>query len=199
VKLKFHDPDQSYLEGILSRGDRRLAPVLEHAWRAGARFDAWSEHFGLQRWLDAFTATGLDPDAFALRERERDEALPWDHLDIGPSRDYLWAERERARQLIKTEYCVGKVCHVCGVPPSLCFAIKRDMGLLGSRQRGILEMDEQGITRGVEGVAQDASKRLTVASPGPVRTARTVRAAAAPGAAAHPGAAARRAEAGECP
>jgi len=200
VKLKFHDPDQSYLEGILSRGDRRLAPVIEHAWRAGARFDAWSEHFDLQRWLDAFAATGLDPDAFALRERERDEALPWDHLDIGPSRDYLWAERERARQLIKTEYCVGKVCHVCGVPPSLCFAIKRDMGLLGSRQRGILEMDSQGITRGVEGVAEDAERRLTVASPGPVRAPRTQRAAPRAGTGAGTGAGAGAgAGAGECP
>ncbi len=174
VKLKFHDPDQSFLEGVLSRGDRRLADGIEAAWRAGARFDAWTEHFELQRWLDAFAATGIDPDAFALRERARDEALPWDHLDIGPARDWLWAERERARAAIKTDYCVGKVCHVCGVPPSLCFAIKRDMGLLGAKKAAILEMDDDGATKGVRGVSSGAPLRLTVASPGPVRAPRRV-------------------------
>ncbi|MGQ0552573.1 MAG: TIGR03960 family B12-binding radical SAM protein [Planctomycetota bacterium] len=173
VKLKFHDADQSYLEGILARGDRRLAPALIEAHRRGARFDAWSEHFQLQHWLDAFAATGIDPDAYALRERARDEALPWDHLDVGPSRDYLWAERERARAEMTTEYCVGKVCHVCGVPPSLCFAIKRDMGLLPSSKRRILEQAEDGTTRGLAGVTADAPRRLRAASPGPVRRARS--------------------------
>ena len=172
VKLKFHDADQSYLEGILSRGDRRLADGIERAHAAGARFDAWSEHFDLQRWLDAFDAAGLSPDAFALRERARDEALPWDHLDIGPSRDFLWAERERARAAIKTDYCIGKVCHVCGVPPSLCFAIKRDMGLLGSTKNAILAMDDEGLTRGVAGVDAAAPRRLRAVAPGPVRAPR---------------------------
>jgi radical SAM family uncharacterized protein len=172
VKLKFHDHEQSYLEGILSRGDRRLAPGLVGAWRRGARFDAWREHFELGRWLEAFEEAGIDPDAYALRERGRDEALPWDHLDIGPDRDFLWAEREKARAEMTTEYCVGKVCHVCGVPPSLCFAIKRDMGLLPSTKRRILAMDEEGATRGVTGVADEAPRRLRVPSPGPVRQAR---------------------------
>jgi hypothetical protein len=172
VKLKFHDADQSYLEGILSRGDRRLAPVLIEAHRRGARFDAWSEHFDLSRWLEACRATGLDPDAYALRERTRDEALPWDHLDVGPARDWLWAERERARREMATEYCVGKVCHVCGVPPSLCFAIKRDMGLLPATKRRILDMDDAGVTHGVDGVVADAPRRLRAASPGPVRAPR---------------------------
>ncbi|MHC5209494.1 MAG: TIGR03960 family B12-binding radical SAM protein [Planctomycetota bacterium] len=179
VKLKFHDADQSYLEGILSRGDRRLAPGLIEAHRRGARFDAWTEHFDISRWLLAFEAVGIDPDSYALRERGKEEALPWDHLDIGPSRDYLWAERERARKEMATEYCVGKVCHVCGVPPSLCFAIKRDMGLLPTQKRRILDMDEAGVTHGVQGVAADAPRRLTAASPGPVREARRPGAAAA--------------------
>ncbi len=173
VKLKFHDPDQSYLEGILSRGDRRLAPGIVEAHRRGARFDAWREKFHLQRWLDALESVGIDPDAYALRERDKDEALPWDHLDIGPSRDYLWEERERARKLIKTDYCVGKVCHVCGVPPSLCFAIKRDMGLLKTEKRRILEIDDDtGATVGLAGVDTAAAKTLSVPSPGPVRAPR---------------------------
>lgn len=174
VHLKFHDPDQSFLEGILSRGDRRLAPGIVEAHRRGARFDAWREHFDLTRWLDALDAVGIDPDAYALRERGKDEALPWDHLDIGPSRDYLWDERERARNLIKTDYCVGKVCHVCGVPPSLCFAIKRDMGLLKTQKRRILEIDEEtGATVGVAGVDDSAKRELSVPSPGPVRAPRS--------------------------
>jgi len=161
VRLKFHDAASSYLEGILSRGDRRLTEGLIEAHRRGARFCAWREHFSLEPWLDAFDATGVDPRAFALRERARDEALPWDHLDIGPNRDFLWAERERARDLIKTDYCVGKICHRCGVPPKLCFVEKKDKGLLGTRQQGILTIDEDGVTRGVAGApggrrAQDA-------------------------------------------
>ncbi|GJM22568.1 MAG: B12-binding domain-containing radical SAM protein [Planctomycetota bacterium] len=181
VKLKFHDAEQSYLEGVLARGDRRLAPGIAEAWKRGARFDAWSEHADLDRWLDAFDAQGIDPDAFALRERGEHEALPWDHLDIGPAREYLWAERERARQLIKTDYCVGKVCHVCGVPPSLCFAIKRDMGLLDTQQRGILEIDEEGLTKGVAGVDKSAARTLRATSPGPVRAHRRARDASAAG------------------
>jgi radical SAM family uncharacterized protein len=173
VKLKFHDARSSYLEGVLSRGDRRLTQTLIAAWRRGARFDAWREHFQLSTWLDACEETGIDPDAFALRERGEHEALPWDHLDVGPDRKFLWAEREKARQLIKTDYCVGKVCHVCGVPPSLCFAIKRELGLLGTKRRGILEMDERGATVGVEGVAATpAPARLQTPSPGPVRAPR---------------------------
>ncbi|MCB9899659.1 MAG: TIGR03960 family B12-binding radical SAM protein [Planctomycetes bacterium] len=178
VKLKFHDADQSFLEGVLSRGDRRLAPALVSAWKAGARFCAWREHFDLERWLAAFAEHGIDPEAFALRERTRDEALPWDHLDIGPARDWLWSERERARQLIQTDYCVGKVCHVCGVPPSLCFAIKRDMGLLGAKRRPILSIDDDGTTRGVAGVDGSAERKLTVRASAPVRVPRTTRALA---------------------
>jgi radical SAM family uncharacterized protein len=169
VKLKFHDTDQSWLEGILSRGDRRLAPAIIAAWRNGARFDAWSEHFDVRNWEAAFEATGIDPDDFALRERGKDEFLPWDHLDIGPDRNFLWTERERARALIKTDYCVGKVCHVCGVPPSLCFAIKRDMGLLATQQQGILEIDESGATVGVSGVDSSAPKKLSVSTASAVR------------------------------
>jgi radical SAM family uncharacterized protein len=172
VKLKFHDPEQSFLEGILSRGDRRLADGIELAHDKGARYDAWREHFDLPRWLDAFDSTGIDPDAFALRERAQDESLPWDHLDIGPSRDYLWKEREKARAAIQTDYCIGKVCHVCGVPPSLCFAIKRDMGLLGSRKNAILEIDAEGKTKGVANVAAEAPRVLRASSPGPVRAPR---------------------------
>ena len=74
---------------------------------------------------------------------------------------------------------MGKVCHVCGVPPSLCFAIKRDMGLLPAAKRRILEQDGSGLTRGLEGVAAEAPRRLRAAATGPVRAARKARPSAA--------------------
>ena len=61
ISLKYHDPEQTFLEGVFARGDRRLAKTIECAWRKGARFDGWSETFSLQRWLDAFDETGIDP------------------------------------------------------------------------------------------------------------------------------------------
>jgi radical SAM family uncharacterized protein len=130
VKLKFHDADQSFLEGVLSRGDRRLAPALIEAHRRGARFDAWSEHFSLPRWLDAFAATGIDPDAYALRERARDEALPWDPPRHRPPRAASCGRSASGRGSDpRPTTASARVCHCLRpCPPSLCFAIKRRHG-----------------------------------------------------------------------
>ncbi len=89
VKIKTHDPARSVLEAVLSRGDRRLAPTIERAWRLGARFDAWDEHFRFELWQQAFEETGIDPDWYAHRERAFDEVLPWDHIQSGPKRERL--------------------------------------------------------------------------------------------------------------
>ena len=96
VELHWHDSDVSFLEGVMARGGREVADVVETAWRAGARFDAWSECFRLQTWLDAFAENGVDPAQIANRVRSEDEALPWDHLSAGVDRRYLASERERA-------------------------------------------------------------------------------------------------------
>ena len=96
--LKWHDPRQSYLEGVFARGDRRLSLLVEAAWQRGARLDSWGEQFNLALWQEAAADCGLNPDDY-LRPRALDEALPWEHLDCGVSRDFLLRERERAFSL----------------------------------------------------------------------------------------------------
>jgi radical SAM-linked protein len=105
---------QTWLEGVFSRGDLRLAPVLLEAHRRGCRLDAWSEHLRLEPWREAFEAAGVDPD-FYLRERPLNEPLPWDHVDCGVSRDFLLAERDRAYQGLETPDCRVSGCQDCGI------------------------------------------------------------------------------------
>lgn len=114
IEVKWNPATVSWLEGIFSRGDRRLAPVLMAAHRLGCRLDAWSEHFRLSRWQQAFRETGIDPD-FYLREREEEERLPWDHIDCGVKREFLLEERHRAWQGQETPDCRWAGCQDCGV------------------------------------------------------------------------------------
>ena len=114
IQAKWNSAAQTWLEGVFSRGDRRLAPVLLAAHRLGCRLDAWSEHLRLETWRQAFQETGVDPD-FYLRERDPDEVLPWDHLDSGVSRAFLLAERDRAFQGLETPDCRRDGCQDCGV------------------------------------------------------------------------------------
>ncbi|MDF1614690.1 TIGR03960 family B12-binding radical SAM protein [Desulfurivibrio dismutans] len=113
-KLKWHDPRQSYLEGVFCRGDRRLSALVEQAWRDGARLDAWSDHFALERWQTAAAGLNLDLDHY-LRRREASEPLPWDHLDAGVSRDFLAAEYQRAISEDYTPDCRVHGCSKCGL------------------------------------------------------------------------------------
>jgi radical SAM family uncharacterized protein/radical SAM-linked protein len=113
-QVKWNSAAQTWLEGIFSRGDRRLAPVLLRAHRLGCRLDAWSEQLRLDLWQQAFREEGVDPD-FYLRERLADEILPWDHLQCGVSRDYLLQERSRAYQGLATPDCRTAGCQDCGV------------------------------------------------------------------------------------
>ena len=113
ISYNWHDPDTSFLEAVFARGDRRVADVIEHAWRAGARFDSWSEYFSFQRWLDAFERCGVDPHFYAGRERSRDEALPWDMISTGVRKDYLWREREQCYRAAVTPDCRRR-CTACG-------------------------------------------------------------------------------------
>jgi len=89
VRIKTHNVERSILEGVLARGDRRLARVIETAYRLGARMDSWDEHFKYEIWQQAFEQTGIDPAFYAHRERPLDEILPWDHIQSGPDRAYL--------------------------------------------------------------------------------------------------------------
>jgi len=113
VEFRWHDAELSYLEGIFSRGDRRLADVLETAQRRGARFDGWSDHCRMDVWRDALAAHGLDA-AFYLRRRPLGEQLPWDHLDAGLSRRFLLQDLARAVEGVLTPDCSIERCTYCG-------------------------------------------------------------------------------------
>ncbi len=114
VTVRYHEGEQTRLEGIFARGDRRLADVLFEAWRNGARFDGWTETFRPDIWKAAFEAKAVDPEWYVARERPRDERFPWDHIDIGVSRDFLWRERERSREESLTPDCRFGDCNACG-------------------------------------------------------------------------------------
>ena len=114
IKMTWNRPQASLLEAWLSRGDRRLADVVYHAWRNGARFDAWSEHFNIDCWRQAFEQAQLDPDFYSLRPRNLDEILPWEHIDAGVRktfllRDYQWSLEGKIRP-----DCRGD-CYGCGI------------------------------------------------------------------------------------
>ena len=113
IVYHWHDPDTSFLEAVFARGDRRLADVIETAWREGAKFDSWSEYFDLDRWLRAFDACGLDPAFYANRTRDREEVLPWSRISTGVTPAFLWRERERAYEAVITPDC-RKQCTGCG-------------------------------------------------------------------------------------
>jgi radical SAM family uncharacterized protein/radical SAM-linked protein len=113
VTLRWHEPQMSLLEGIFSRGDRRLADVVESAYRKGAIFADWMEGFSLEPWLEAMRENGLTPEEYT-RERGLDEALPWDHLESGIGREYLLRERGKALAGKTTPDCRYVACQMCG-------------------------------------------------------------------------------------
>ncbi len=115
VDLSYHDPNVSFLEGVLARGGREVADVIEAAWRAGARFDAWTEEFDHKKWDAALAETGVDGTTIANRERALDETLPWQHISAGVTGAYLKIERERARSATPTPDCTFDGCTGCGV------------------------------------------------------------------------------------
>ena len=113
ITYNWHDPQTSYLEAIFSRGDRRLADVLERAWEQGAKMDSWSEYFDFNRWMKAFQDCGLDGDFYAHRERGREEVFPWCRIDPMVTTDFLWHEREKCYQSQTTPDCRTR-CSGCG-------------------------------------------------------------------------------------
>ena len=104
----------SWLEGVFARGDRQLCRALIEAWKLGARFDAWGEHFSKPLWEEALQKTGLDPNFYLYRTRSLDETLPWDHIDSGIRKSYFRKEYQRALEGKTTLDCREK-CLECGV------------------------------------------------------------------------------------
>lgn len=129
IGFRYHDGKPSIIEGLLSRGDRRVGAVIEGAWKAGGRFDGWNEHFSYDRWAQACAEAGLDLDWYTLRERDRDEVLPWDHLDSGLDREWLWEDWQDAisDKPFEVEDCRWTPCYDCGVCPAMNTTIQIGM------------------------------------------------------------------------
>jgi hypothetical protein len=114
LQIRWHDPEATAAEGIVSRGDRRIAAVIERVWRDGGTFQEWSEQFDLARWQAALAAEGLDLELTALRPRTRTEALPWSHLSAGLHPDFLWGDYEASLAAEGVEDCRWTPCYDCG-------------------------------------------------------------------------------------
>ncbi|GAA2306996.1 TIGR03960 family B12-binding radical SAM protein [Nonomuraea roseoviolacea subsp. roseoviolacea] len=119
IGYRYHDGKPSIVEGLLSRGDRRVGAVIRAVWEDGGRFDGWSEHFSYQRWMAAAEKAGVDVDWYTTREREENEVLPWDHLDAGLDREWLWQDWQEAVSGGEVEDCRWTPCYDCGVCPTM--------------------------------------------------------------------------------
>ena len=114
VQLKWHDPKATLIEGIMSRGDRRLGPVIEDVWRRGGVFQEWSEHFDHDLWVESMARHGLSVEWYVYRHRTEDEVLPWDHISAGLHRDFLWQDWRDALDHLGLEDCRWTPCYDCG-------------------------------------------------------------------------------------
>ena len=115
ISFSFSDAKLTLLEAVFSRGDRRLGDVLEEAFHRGCKFDSWREHFNFKSWQESFQKFGLDMAFYAHRERGKDEIMPWDLIDCGVSKQYLWSEWEKAQKEINTDDCRQSTCNSCGL------------------------------------------------------------------------------------
>lgn len=113
IKYNWHEADVSLIEGVLARGDRRVAGVLLNVYRRGCFFDAWSEYYHHEEWLAAFEECGISIDFYTMRERKLDELFPWDFIDCGVTKQFLKQEWERAMAEEITPNCKQK-CNACG-------------------------------------------------------------------------------------
>ncbi len=119
IGYRYHDGKPGIVEGLLSRGDRRIGAVLEQVWRDGGKFDGWSEHFSYDRWMGAAEQVGIDVGWYTTREREENEVLPWDHLDSGLDKEWLWSDWQDALAEQDLDDCRWIPCFDCGVCPQM--------------------------------------------------------------------------------
>ena len=146
IGFRYHDGKPGQIEGLLSRGDRRVAKIIEAVWRDGGRFDGWSEHFSYERWVrcaeQALAGTGVDLAWFTTRERDFAEVLPWDHLDAGLDREWLWDDWQDALDEVELDDCRWTPCFDCGVCPQLGTSIQ-----VGPTGRNLLPVVSAGRLR----------------------------------------------------
>ena len=123
IGFRYHDGEPGVVEGLLSRGDRRVGKVIRAVWEDGGRFDGWSEHFSYQLWMKAaeraLAEEPVDVAWYTVRERDQIEVLPWDHLDSGLDRDWLWEDWQDALRETEVDDCRWTPCFDCGVCPQM--------------------------------------------------------------------------------
>jgi radical SAM superfamily enzyme YgiQ (UPF0313 family) len=123
IGFRYHDGKPGIVEGLLSRGDRRVGKVIKAVYDDGGRFDGWSEHFSFTRWMiaaeQALADEPVDVDWYTTRDRDNNEVLPWDHLDSGLDRDWLWEDWQDALTETEVDDCRWTPCFDCGVCPQL--------------------------------------------------------------------------------
>jgi radical SAM family uncharacterized protein len=161
IGFRYHDGKPSVVEGLLSRGDRRVARVIQAVWEDGGRFDGWSEHFSYERWADCAAKVlaehGIDLDWYTTRERGYAEILPWDHLDSGLDRDWLWQDwlaSIDADGAAEVEDCRWTPCFECGVCPAMDTQI--EVGPTGARLLPLTVLDRSSAAA-VEAAAVEAA------------------------------------------
>ena len=164
IGLRYHDGQPSVVEGLLSRGDRRVAKVIRAAWADGARFDGWSEYFSYERWercaAAALAPDGIDLDWYTTRQRPYGEILPWDHLDAGLDRDWLWQDWLAAIDPAgaeEVEDCRWTPCFECGVCPAMDTEIQA--GPTGARLLPLTVLSGAGSPAGRPDTAQAGHER----------------------------------------
>ncbi|WP_018683194.1 TIGR03960 family B12-binding radical SAM protein [Actinokineospora enzanensis] len=144
IGMRYHDGKPSLIEGLLSRGDRRVGRVIERVWRDGGRFDGWSEHFSYDRWVSSAAAEleplGVSLDWFTTRERTEAEVLPWDHLDSGLDKQWLWDDWMDALDAREQDDCRWTPCFDCGVCPAMGTDIE-----IGPTGRKLLPISPVGV------------------------------------------------------
>lgn len=114
IVYNYHEQETSFMEAVFARGDRRTCDVLIKAFEKGAKFDGWSEYFNMEIWNEAMEECNLDSEFYVYREREYDEILPWDFIDIGVNRNYMERENEKAKKAELTKNCL-EGCTGCGI------------------------------------------------------------------------------------
>jgi radical SAM family uncharacterized protein len=147
IGFRYHDGQPGAVEGLLSRGDRRVGRVIEAVWRDGGRFDGWSEHFSYERWMrraeEVFAGGPVDVAWYTTREREQNEVLPWDHLDSGLDKEWLWEDWQDALDEREVDDCRWTPCFDCGVCPQMGTEIET-----GPTGRTLLPLTVLGQRRG---------------------------------------------------
>lgn len=117
IIYNYHDSKTSILEGLIARGDRRVSNIILEVFNMGAKFDSWHEHFDFNKWLEAIKKSNLDIDFYNNRKKAYDEVLPWDHIDVGVSKEFLIKESKKSKEIKTTDDC-SKICSNCGITKS---------------------------------------------------------------------------------